>query len=305
MREVNLRSVDVNLLVVLETLLAEAHVTEAASKLNMSQPAVSRALSRLRAMLGDPLLVRGADGLVPTARAVALKPKLAYVLAGVRELVRPHAFDPLQATGTFTLAATDHQTILLLPHLLATLTREAPGLDLRIVRLGAETPAEVAEGRVDLALGIEENATSPSFHRDRLFTDRFVTLLRKGHRAARNWSLETFLGLNHALVTIVDDGRGAIDAVLEKKGLTRRIALRLPHFVAAMNVVAVTDLAVTVPESIARRFAKELGLAILETPVRRPPFVVVSIWSEVSHADPAHVFLRQKIREAARKVAPL
>jgi DNA-binding transcriptional LysR family regulator len=219
--------------------------------------------------------------------------------------VRSEAFDPLQARGTFTLAATDHQTILLLPHLMARLTREAPGIDVRIVRLGGDTSREIAEGRVDIALGIEENELPRKFYRDRLFKDRFVTLLRKGHPAVKDWSIDRYLALNHVLVTINDDGRGAIDAILERSKHKRRIALRLPHFVAAMNIVALSDLVVTVPETIARHFAKGFKLEILETPVVRSPFVVVSIWSEVSHSDEQHMFLRQKIREAARQVAGL
>jgi DNA-binding transcriptional LysR family regulator len=305
MHEMNLRAIDVNLLVVLEGLLAESHVTQAAVRLGMSQPAVSRALGRLRKLLKDPLLVRGSGGLVPTARAKALQPKLTALLAGVRNIVRSEAFDPLQARGTFTLAATDHQTILLLPHLMARLTREAPGIDVRIVRLGGDTSREIAEGRVDIALGIEENELPRKFYRDRLFKDRFVTLLRKGHPAVKDWSIDRYLALNHVLVTINDDGRGAIDAILERSKHKRRIALRLPHFVAAMNIVALSDLVVTVPETIARHFAKGFKLEILETPVVRSPFVVVSIWSEVSHSDEQHMFLRQKIREAARQVAGL
>jgi DNA-binding transcriptional LysR family regulator len=303
MREVNLRSVDVNLLVVLDGLLDQSHVTLAAQKLGMSQPAMSRALGRLRVLLRDPLLVRGADGLMPTARARALQPQLKTILAGVRNLVASDTFDPRVVQGMFTIAATDHQTILLLPQLMAMLSREAPNLDVRIVPLRDDTTRNVAAGRIDIALGIEETVLPPSFHRDRLFADRFVTLLRRGHPAVKDWTLERYLGLNHVLVTINDDGGSAIDKVLDRDKLKRRIALRLPHFVAAMNIVSLSDLVITVPQSIARHFASQFKLEILETPVKRAPFTVVSYWAEVSHADEAHIFVRQKIRQAAKKVA--
>jgi DNA-binding transcriptional LysR family regulator len=300
MREVNLRSIDVNLLVVLEGLLDHAHVTLAAERLGMSQPAVSRALGRLRALLKDPLLVRSAEGLALTPRARALRAPLKIILSGIKTLVTSERFDPATARGTLTIAATDHMSILLLPRLMASLFREAPLLDMRVVSFRPETMVDAAQGRIDIIIGVEENPRQGAFHSEALFTDHFVTLVRKGHPAAKDWGLDRFLTLDHVLVTIFGDGQGAIDDVLERAGLSRRIALRLPHFIAAMNIVSTSDLVVTIPASIARRYAKDLRLQLLEPPVDRPPFTVVSIWSEVVHADPAHAFLRQKIREAAK-----
>jgi DNA-binding transcriptional LysR family regulator len=299
MREVNLRTIDINLLTVLDALLERAHVTEAAQALNMSQPAVSRALARLRAMFGDPLLVRGGEGLVLTARAETLRAQLTPALSAIKNLVSSEPFNPATAKGTFTITATDSITILMLPRLMATLFREAPLLDVRVVPFSAETLADAAQGKIDIVIGIEETERDKIFRSEPLFTDRFVTLLRSGHPAAKDWSLDRYLSLDHVLITIFGDGKGAIDMVLERAGLSRRIALRLPHFVAAMSIVSTSDLVLTAPATIAKRYAKELNLKVLETPVDRPPFTNVSIWSQVFDADPAHQFLRRKVVEAA------
>ncbi len=302
MRELNLRTIDLNLLTALEALFAEAHVTNAAMRAGMSQPAMSRALGRLRRLLNDPILVRGPSGYVLTARAQGLKPRLAVLLGDVRALVTEEEFDPRTLVTVLTIASTDHQTIMLLPRLMARLSKEAPRVDVRVVPFVDSTLDRMMDGTVDLAFGVGETMLPPMFKRQALYRDRFVTLVRKGHPAAGSMSVERFVSLDHVLVTIFDDGRGAMDAVLAARGLTRRIALRLPHFFAAISIVAVSDLVVTLPMSIASRFAADYGLVILEPPIERPAFEVVSMWSEAVDRDPAARFLRGIVREEARKI---
>jgi DNA-binding transcriptional LysR family regulator len=302
MREVNLRSVDLNLLVVLATLLAEANVTRAAAKAGISQPAMSRALGRLRALLGDPLLASGAAGLTLTPFARAMQPQLEAVLGDVRGLLAERRFDPALLKGMVTFAGTDHQTIMLLPRVMRELSRQAPGLDVRVRPLTPATPALMLAGNVDLGFGIAETGTGTPLLREPLYQDRFVTLLRENHPALGDWTLARFVGLDHVLVTINDDGRGAVDAVLDGMGLTRRIALRLPHFFAAISIVAQTDMVVTLPATIARHFAAEFRLQILATPVDRPPFTVVSFWPPALDADPASRWLRALVRAEAAQM---
>jgi DNA-binding transcriptional LysR family regulator len=302
MREVNLRGVDLNLLVALEALIEESNVTRAALRAGMSQPAMSRALGRLRHLLGDRLLVRGVSGLLRTARAETLRPRLAAVLSDIRGLLTEDAFDPLLHEGQWVIASTDHQTILLLPRLMARLSKEMPMVDVRIVPLGGDATDRLVAGRIDLAFAVAETAMPPQLRRQALYRDRLVTLLRQGHPALEDWSLARFVSLDHVLVTIMDDGRGAVDAVLAGLGLSRRIALRLPHFVAAIGIVATSDLVVTLPFSIANRFARDFDLAIAEPPIQRPPFEVVSVWSEVVDRDHAQRMLRAIVREEARAI---
>ena len=302
MREVNLRSVDLNLLVALEALIEEANVTRAAVRAGMSQPAMSRALGRLRHLFGDPLLVRGVTGLQRSARADSLRPRIAVALGQIRDLIVDTPFVPETYEGQWVIASTDHQTVMLLPFLIARVSREMPKVDIRVVPLLADTNTKLLAGAIDLAFGIAEANMPPNLRRQSLYRDRFVTLLRQGHPALDHWSLSQFLTLDHMLVTINDDGKGAIDAVLDTQGLSRRIALRLPHFIAAIGIVARSDLTVTLPFSIASRFAGEFGLTIVETPVARPPFEVVSIWSEVVDRDPPARYLRAIVKQEAAKV---
>jgi DNA-binding transcriptional LysR family regulator len=302
MREVNLRGLDLNLMVLLDHLIEHRNVTHAAAVANMSQPAMSRALGRLRALLGDPVLVRAANGLVPTPRALALRPALRRALAEIQGIVAPVAFDPATWRGQVTIAATDHQTIMLLPHLMARLSRGAPGLDVKVVPFLSAMRDELRAGRIDLAFGVAEVEPGSGLRQEGLYRDTFVTLMRGGHPAAEDWTLERFVGLDHVLVTVLGDGRGVLDEDLAHLGRERRIALRLPHFYAAMAVVARSDLVVTLPRSMALRFKESFGLVALDPPLARPPFTITAIWPEVLDADPGTMWLRRVVREEASRV---
>ncbi len=303
MHEVNLRGVDLNLMVLLDLLVEHRSVTAAAEAAHMSQPAMSRALGRLRALLRDPLLARGAQGLVPTPAAVAMQPALKRMLAEAAGLVARRRFDPAAWRGQVGIAATDHQTILLLPRLIRRLFAEAPLMELRVVPFQASRLDELRDGRLHLTFGILEQALPPGLRREALDEDRFVTLLRAGHPALSDWRVERFAALDHVLVTVLGEGRGAMDELLRAQGLSRRVALRLPHFYAAMAVVADSDLVVTLPASIARRHAAPLGLVAVEPPLAPPPFNTTMVWPEVLDADPGNAWLRGLVREEAARLA--
>jgi len=302
MRETNLRGIDLNLLVLLDHLIAERSVTRAAATSNLSQPAMSRALARLRALLDDPILVRGAEGLVPTARARALQPALARTLAEVRDLLAPEVFDPVSWRARVTISATDHQTIILLPDVIARLSREAPRLDLDVVPLRARELDALRDGRAHLSFGVAEVALPAGLRSRVLYEDRFVTLLRRDHpAAAHDWTAADYAALDHVLVTVLGEGRGFLDEQLAQQGLVRRLALRLPHFYAAMEVVARSDRVVTLPYTLAARFAPGLDLVVREPPVSPTGFTPTLIWPDVHDADPAMRWLREVIaQEAAR-----
>jgi DNA-binding transcriptional LysR family regulator len=302
MREVNLRGVDLNLLVALDALIEEANVTRAALRAGMSQPAMSRALGRLRHLLGDQLLVRGAAGLQRTTRAEALRPRLVALLAEVRSLVSDEVFVPHLYEGQWVIASTDHQTIMLLPRLMARISREMPKVDVRVVPLAGDVYPRLLSGEIDLAFSVSETPMPLQLRRQALYRDRFVTLLRQGHPALTDWTLARFAALDHVLVTIADDGKGVLDDTLAAHGMSRRIALRLPHFMAAIGIVATSDLVVTLPFSIAGRFAGAFGLAIVDPPLARQPFEAISIWSEAVDRDPAGQRLRALTREESRLI---
>lgn len=302
MHEKNLRGVDLNLLVLLRALIANRNVTKAAVAANLSQPAMSRALARLRALLDDPILVRGADGLVPTARALAVQPALERVLAEVSDLLAPVAFDPAAWRARVTISATDHQTIILLPAVIARLAREAPALDVDVTPLRAGELDALRDGRTHLSFGVVEAALPSGLRRRVLYRDRFVTLMRRDHAAAQGaWTAADYARLDHILVTVLGEGRGFLDDQLARLGLTRRLALRLPHFYAAMEVVARSDRVVTLPQTLAARFAPGLGLVVREPPVPETGFTPTLIWPDAHDADPAMRWLREVVAQEAMK----
>lgn len=303
MRQVNLRAVDLNLLVLLDLLVEHRSVTAAAVAANMSQPAMSRALGRLRGLLGDPLLARGSQGLVPTPAALALLPVLKRLLGDAAGLVARRRFDPSAWRGRIDIAATDHQTILLLPGLMRRISREAPLLDVRVIPFLARMLDDLRDGRLSLSFGVLEQALPPGLLCEALQEDGFVTVMRARHPALKDWDLARFVGLEHVLVTVLGDGHGAMDDLLRRHGLARRVALRLPHFYAAMAVVAESDFVVTLPRSIALRHAATLGLVAVEPPLAPAPFTTTVVWPEVLDADPGNIWLRALVRDEARRIA--
>jgi DNA-binding transcriptional LysR family regulator len=302
MRQVDLRAIDLNLLVLLDALIEHRNVTQAADRLYMSQPAMSRALGRLRQLLKDPILVRGGDGLMPTSRAISLHPQLKRILHDIANLVSEIPFDSEQLNGCVTLAATDHATIALLPTFMAQISQAAPKLDVKVVPIFNIVAERLHDRSIDLAFGVSQASLPRNLCQESLYEDTYVTLMRRGHPAGNLLSIEQFASLNHVLVTAVGDGRGAIDTELDKLGLQRRIIMQVPSFTTALAIAAESDAIVTLPAAIARRYALQHDLVEIATPITCTTITHVSIWSEVVDADPANQWLRKLVREAASQV---
>jgi DNA-binding transcriptional LysR family regulator len=301
MHQVDLSAVDLNLLKLFEALLRERSVTQAGLRLGLSQPAASRALGRLRTMLGDRLVVRGKLGLELTPRGEALAGPVARLLDDARGIVSPAVFDPASATGRITIAAHDHLSLLVLAGLTARFERHAPALSLHIAQPAGDNVRLVEQGTADLALGIFE-ALPGSLYRRGLYTDHLVCVVRSGHPGAEGGlGLERYLALRHVAVTISGVGESAVDTALSAQGLARRVALRVPHFLAGAMLVADSDMILTLPGRLARRLAERLPLMLLDLPLRLAPLSPAMIWHERFHGDPAHAWVRQQLVEV---VAP-
>lgn len=295
MHQVDLSSVDLNLLKLFEALVRERSVTQAGLRLGLSQPAASRALGRLRVMLGDRLVVRGKLGLELTPRGETLAGPVARLLDDARRIVSPALFDPASATGRITIAAHDHLSLLVLAGLMARLERHAPALSLHIAQPAGDNVRLVEQGAVDLSLGIF-GPLPGSLHRRRLYDDTLVCVVRSSHPAATDGlSLERYLVLRHVAVTISGVGESAVDVALSKLGLTRRVALRVPHFLAGAMLVADSDMILTLPSRLARRLAEGLPLALVKLPLEVAPLSPAMIWHERFHGDPAHAWVRQQL----------
>jgi len=229
-----LAGIDLNLLVVLDALLSERHVTRAALRLNKTQPAVSQALARLRALLDDPILVRRAGRLEPTARARALAAPLGEALAVLGGLLRDEVFSPQTLRRAFRVSMSDYAAEVLLPGLVRRLVQTAPGAALRLVSLGREAAlGAVRSGEIDLAIGVYPGVRDEGLRGSDLFIDQFACLADEA--AGLPATLEDYLSRPHVAVAASPDDRGEVDAALKALGHARRVIFTLPHWSVASS----------------------------------------------------------------------
>jgi len=306
MHKVNLASIDLNLLVALQALLDEKNVTRAAAKVGLSQPAMSRALGRLRILFDDQLLVRTSKGMSPTPRGTALAEPLGKVLSGVDQMIQPPEFDPKTAEGRRRIATTGYGSLVMLPLVIGRFFQEAPKLNVDILNIHTDSIHDLETGAIDLAIGGLGVATMPAgFYQQNLFDDRFVCVVRTGHPVLdRGLTLDTYTQLAHGLMTVTGDGPGVVDDVLKRIGVKRRIALRLPHPLVAPIASSQSDLIFTLPERLALRLQQIAPVVVLDPPVEISSeigtFSVRQHWHERHHHDPAHIWLRNLLAESAR-----
>ncbi|MEO3725299.1 LysR family transcriptional regulator [Pseudomonas sp. PSE1(2024)] len=293
----DLRRIDLNLLVILDALLGEQHVTRAAERLHLSQPAVSHALARLRDLLGDPLLVRAGSGLVPTARALELAAPLAETLAQVQSLLAPNTFDPASARRTFRLAMSDYGAAIILPGLIRTLRAEAPGIDLQISHASREGMVEgLLNGDIDLAAGVLPELPG-ELRSTPLFEERYVCLLdRQSLPAGGVLDLPTYLSRPHVLLEMRGSGTPEIERTLTALRERRRVAISLPHWSVAPRFISGTDLILTVASRALNEVDDE-SLIVVPPPFEIAPFTFVSAWHKRRGGDQALNWLNRRIEQ--------
>lgn len=291
----NIRNLDLNLLRVLDAVAREGSVSAAATRLGLSQPAVSNALARLRRELGDPLFVRTPRGMRPTPLAGTLAEPVRQALALLEAtLAGSPGFEPATSTRSFRFYMSDIGEIFFLPPLIERLHQLAPRLHLEAVALAPEDVAEgLATGRIDLAVGFLPELHG-AVHRQVIFRDPYVCLLRADHpHIGARLTRRQFGAAQHALVASPGSGHRVIEQALARRGLRRHIALRVPHFTVLPQVLERTDLVLTLPARIAQAFARERALRIVAPPVQIPPAEVAIHWHERFDRDPAIGWLRQ------------
>ncbi len=301
MHEIDTLAIDPNLLQVLDVLLHERNVSRAAERLGRTQPAISHALARLREQLGDPLLVRVGQRFVLTPRAEALQGPLHALLGELAALVRPPpAFDPATAVRTFNLLSTDYIAAIVLPPLIERVRQAAPGVDLNLRPPSRNFAADLGDGSADLAFVVRLQAEAGVRAR-KLFSDRFVCVLRDDHPVGARLDLDAFLRLPHALVAPLGNPGGFVDTALAELGHgRRRIALTVPHFFLAPALVAASDLVITLPERVARIVAATHALRVVPIPIKLPTFDVSLAWHDRVHHDPGNAWLRDQVLRAMR-----
>lgn len=285
----SLRGTDLNLLVILQAILTEGSVSRAAARLNLTQPAASQALSRARALFGDPLLVRDGAAMRPTPRAEALRGELTAALDGVAQLFAPPGFDPATARRAFVIAASDMGELLVLPPLIRRVLAEAPGCTLTIRSVEAQPP----DAAIDLAV-IGGAAPEGPFEGLELYEESFVLLCRPDHPLLQGaLTPERLAAQPHALVTPRGAGTaGPVDAALARLGLTRRIVLRLTSFASLPPLLAGSDLVAAVPARFAARPEVQALCRSHPLPFDSPRVPLRLVWHSRFAADPGHRWLR-------------
>jgi DNA-binding transcriptional LysR family regulator len=298
----NISSIDLNLLLALDVLVEERSVTKAGQRIGLSQPAMSNVLRRLRQLLDDPVLVRTSQGMVPTTRATELIGPVRKALAEIEgALTKDQKFEPSQARRAFRVAAVDHTWVVLLPHLARLLADRAPGIRLDFFPYSDATNADLESGAIDAAVVVGPgHGRAAGFQRAEMYDDNFDCLVRKNHPLVkRRLTLRRYLDVGHVVASARSRRGGLVDRALKKKGLSRRVQLIVPHFVAAPFVVANTDLIATLPRGVALPFARMLDLSVFPPPLKLQGGPWFLVWHERTLRDPAQTWLREQIMEVS------
>ncbi|MDB5763872.1 MAG: LysR family transcriptional regulator [Herminiimonas sp.] len=297
-------TLDLNLLRVFDAVMTEQNLTRAASRLAMTQPAVSNALKRLRDALGDELLIRTAHGVKPTPRAEALWPAVRRALSELEEAVAPTSFDVSKANATFRMAMADATAALWLPALVRSIESEAPGLNVRMVPLTTREPRPMLlRGDIDLAIGffpgvvaqLSGGPETPIRH-EQLYSGQYVCVMRKDHPLTKTeLTLDTYCKANHLLVSFSGRARGLIDEALTQIGRERRILLTVNQFFTAGRVVANSNLITVLPRHLIAATGMSGSLVARQLPFSLPEVHVDMLWHERDARSPAHRWLREHL----------
>jgi DNA-binding transcriptional LysR family regulator len=291
---------DLELLRCFATLHHERHLSRAATRLGLSQPAMSRALGRLRDTFGDPLFVRTPRGMLPTSRADVLAPQVLAVLDAADALIRPVAFDPATLVRTLVIGTTDFPDADLMPRLVELLAREAPGVAVHTRPLGDDAGDALAVGRLDMMIGVREIVPADA-RVTKLYDEHFVCAVRRDHpRVGKRLSLERFVELPHLLIAPAGNPGSRVDSILAARGLSRRVVVRVHTFMSAPAIVACSNLVLTAPCRVVKPVARQFRLRLFPPPLDVPAFSVFIAWHARVQDDPAHAWFRAAVVRASK-----
>ena len=306
--------IDLNLLVYLDALLRERNVTQAANQLNLSQPAMSNGLRRLRELFNDPLLVRTSEGMTPTERALELEPVVREVLSKIDQAVQPRGdFEAGTAQRVFRIMASDYAESTLFPSVLGKLRTLAPGLTLDIMTPSDVSFLDVERGKVDMVIN-RFDSMPQSFHQIHLWDDSFTCVLSPENPVLKDFTLENYRQANHVWVSKTGMGVGVgvdpsdvqrlgwVDAALNRLGKKRQIRVFTRHYQAAMTLAEQNDLIVTLPTRAAQLKLNNPRVVLREPPLEIPPLELKMAWSPLLQHNPANKWLRKLIVDTAREL---
>ena len=289
-----LTDIDLNQLVVFQQLIVERSVSKVAANLELTQPAVSNTLAKLRRTFGDDLFVRTPAGMMPTPFAEQLAEPIGYALGMIHSGLNHHSrFEPARAKRSVTIAMTDIGEIVFLPALVERLRSEAPGVSLNTVRTSITTLRDDMEaGKVDLAIGPLPQLKAGFFQR-RLFRQRYVCLFRKGHALDRKrLTVADWQAAEHLVIVSAGTGHGKVDELLRRTHAERAKRLTIPHFVSVGHILQRTNMLATVTERLAESLVEPFDLTFRPHPIDLPEATINVFWHAKVHRSPAHQWLR-------------
>lgn len=298
MEKLDIRNVDLNLLLAFDAMLEHRSVTRAGEAIGLSQPAMSAALSRLRTTFNDTLFVKLGAQMQPTMRAELLAEPVRRVVQTIRtEILLPGGFDPSLSDRVFTLITPDIGEMLFAPPLIAHFSTVAPKVRLHVIsRPRGTAAAALEEGAADLALGYFPDLKGSGFFQQKLFENRHVCVMRQGHPLASRATLDldTYLAQKHVVVR--PDGREHVfEQHLQKKGIQRDIVIELSHFMSVLPTIESSNLVATVPEDLAQFFRRYAQICVHAVPLDVPAISVNQFWHRRAHQDPAVGWLRSQV----------
>ena len=296
------RSLDLNLLKVFEALMTEGAVTRAASKLSLTQPAVSNALGRLREAFDDPLFVRNGTGVTPTQRAIALWGPVGESMSRIRAALDEATFTPGNADASFSLSMSDYVAGLVMPRLVERFGESAPRLQWHTVPNTLLDVPELLEGnRVDCVIGVYVNETLPPVHiRSRsLWKVEYACLMRRGHPLAAQGRLTTrrFLNANHVDISLAGQTQPSFDSFLASRGLKRNLVATVNHYTVACEILRASDLIAVLPRDLCERGGMKGELVCVRAPLEAPDRLISLFWHQRNETVPAHQWLREQLVE--------
>jgi DNA-binding transcriptional LysR family regulator len=299
----DIRSLDLNLLVVFDAMLHHQNVSKAAEAIKLSQPAMSAAISRLRALFDDPLFVRTKAGMEPTPKAKTLSPSVRLVVQTIQtDILLPKKFIPANSDRTFTLVTPDIAEVNFLPRLIAELAHQSPLINLKTLAMPREAAADsLASGEAEMAIGYFPDLHKAGFFQQKLISSSHVCLLRKKHPiVGEKITITQFMQAPHAVVR--PDGREHLfERFLQSKNIKRRVVVELSHFMSLLPIIETSDLIATVPKDLADFFVQHGDVRYIPTPMKSPVIDVHLFWHQRFHKDPAHIWLRQVIHRLFNK----
>ncbi len=290
----NLRSIDLNLIPVFDAIFTEGNLTRAADRLAMSQPAMSNALARLRAAVDDPLFIRTARGMIPTPRARQMAGQIRQALNLIQTtLERNTDFDFALSDRTFSIAVEDYGEAVITPPLMDWLSRVAPAIQMKIwPGRSRAVREELKSGAVDLAVDYFR-LDGQGFSSTHLMTDELVSMVRKDHPLiGETLNLEQYVTLPHVVLA---QNAPMVDRELAKRGLTRKRALQVPHFISMPLIVKSTDFICTLPRRMASVYMEHFPVKMMASPIVFPKIPIYLVWSEAVGSDPGHAWLRDSL----------